>query len=456
MLTKLKNKYFAENGFLKSAQNNRTQQLKKQIFFSFIIKGLNTFINLLIVPLSLNYLDIETYGVWLTISSIVLWFNFFDIGLGNGLRNRITENLAINNITRTQQYISTAYFALSIISFFIFLIFVIINEFLDWNNLLNVSENLEINSLIVLLFFLFSLRFVFQLINSVLRALQQPAIPDFILMLGNLFSLVTILLLQYTPERNIFKLGVALSLPPVILLGLSNLFFYWKKYDYLKPNLKGINKSLIKDLLNIGIKFFLIQIAALIIYSSSNIVINTFIGSHEVTVYNIAFKYFNLITMIISIIFSPFWSAFTDAYTKNDIVWIKKMLKKMVNIWYISIITIIIMIFVSDFSYKIWIGTKVSVPMNLTILMGIFVITNNWNFIFVSFINGVGKVKLQLYSSMFIILLNIPLAILFIKFGFKSEGVVISNIIFQLIGSIWAPIQVYKIINKKDNGIWSA
>jgi len=456
MLTKLKNKYFAENGFLKSTQNNRTQQLKKQIFFSFIIKGLNTFINLLIVPLSLNYLDVETYGVWLTISSIILWFNFFDIGLGNGLRNKITENLAINNINRTQQYISTAYFALSIISFFIFLIFVITNEFLDWNSLLNVSENLEINSLIVLLFFLFSLRFVFQLINSVLRALQQPAIPDFILMLGNLFSLVTILLLQYTPERNIFKLGVALSLPPVILLGLSNLFLYWKKYDYLKPNLKGINKSVIKDLLNIGIKFFLIQIAALIIYSSSNVVINTLIGSHEVTVYNIAYKYFNLITMIISIIFAPFWSAFTDAYTKNDIVWIKKMLKKMVNIWYISIITIIIMIFVSDFSYKIWIGTKVSVPKNLTILMGIFVITYNWNFIFVSFINGVGKVKLQLYSSMFIILLNIPLAIIFIKFGFKSEGVVISNIILQLIGSIWAPIQVYKIINKKDNGIWSA
>jgi hypothetical protein len=49
------------------------------------------------------------YGSWLTLRSIILWFAFFDIGLGNGLRNKFTEAKAPGNLERTRIYISTAY-----------------------------------------------------------------------------------------------------------------------------------------------------------------------------------------------------------------------------------------------------------------------------------------------------------------------------------------------------------
>lgn len=45
---------------------------------------LSIIISLLLVPVTLNYLNSYEYGVWLTLSSILVWINYFDIGLGNG------------------------------------------------------------------------------------------------------------------------------------------------------------------------------------------------------------------------------------------------------------------------------------------------------------------------------------------------------------------------------------
>ncbi|MBE0664157.1 MAG: hypothetical protein IH597_17000 [Bacteroidales bacterium] len=69
--------------------HERTLRAKKNILASFIIKGLNIAIGLALVPLIINYLDPTRYGIWITLSSMIAWFGFFDIGLGHELRNRL-------------------------------------------------------------------------------------------------------------------------------------------------------------------------------------------------------------------------------------------------------------------------------------------------------------------------------------------------------------------------------
>ena len=71
--------------------HERSIKAKKNILASFIIKGLSIAISLVLVPLTINYINPSRYGIWLTISSIVAWFSFFDIGLTQGLRNKFAE-----------------------------------------------------------------------------------------------------------------------------------------------------------------------------------------------------------------------------------------------------------------------------------------------------------------------------------------------------------------------------
>jgi O-antigen/teichoic acid export membrane protein len=74
--------------------NVRSVKAKKNIIASFGIKGISIIIGFIFVPLLIDYLGTFEYGIWITLGSIVGWINYFDIGLGNGLRNKFTEALA--------------------------------------------------------------------------------------------------------------------------------------------------------------------------------------------------------------------------------------------------------------------------------------------------------------------------------------------------------------------------
>ena len=71
-------------------KNKRSTMLHKNILYSAILKVIGLTCSLLIVPVTLGYLNDEVYGIWLTMSSILYWFAFFFFFFGNGKRNYLT------------------------------------------------------------------------------------------------------------------------------------------------------------------------------------------------------------------------------------------------------------------------------------------------------------------------------------------------------------------------------
>ena len=163
----------------------------------------------------------------------------------------------------------------------------------------------------------------------------------------------------------------------------------------------------------LGINFFILQIAVIIIFSTDNMIITQVLGPAAVTPYNISFKYFSIPIMIFSIVVTPFWSAYTDAHAKGDLVWIKKSINRLSQTWILIFAMVIVMLLASQDFYKFWVGNDLQIPILLSILMGIFAIISTWNNIFAAFLNGLGKIKLQIYYSLFGMIINIPLSVFF-------------------------------------------
>ncbi|GHT63964.1 hypothetical protein AGMMS50239_20830 [Bacteroidia bacterium] len=206
--------------------------------------------------------------------------------------------------------------------------------------------------------------------------------------------------------------------------------------------------------MGLGLQFFVIQIACLLIFSTSNILISHLFGSEDVTYYNIASKYFLTITMIFGIVITPIWSAITDAYVKNDYGWMRKTIRTMLYVWVLLFLLTIVMVIISNYIYHIWVGDTVKIPMSLSVLMGLYVTIMNWNNIYTHFINGTGKIRLQLYITVGTSLLYIPLAIFLSKI-WGINGIIGAMCIILLCSSWSSPLQYYKIINKKAKGIWN-
>jgi len=412
----------------------------------------------LLVPLTIDFLDTDNYGVWLTLSSFISWFAFFDIGLGNGLRNKFAEARAQGNEELAQAYVSSAYFTIGIISLLLIGVFLILNFFIDWTLVFNTDASMQsdLSVLMPIVFSFFFLQLIVKLITTIYTADQKPSIQGKIGFITQVGALFLIWVLIKTSETSLLTFGVVFSALPVFILLFFNLIAFSKPYKNYKPIFSLWKLEYLKDIFGVGFSFFIIQIAALILFSTDNFIISKLFSPADVVPYNISYKYFSIIIMVYSIIVTPYWSSFTEAYVRKDYDWIKSSVKNIMKIWMFIPIILIFMVLFANLFYLFWVGDKVVVPLLLNISMALYVLIITFNMVFVSFINGLGKIRVQLITSIILIVINIPLSILFASnFKLGVSGVILASCVCLISSAILFPIQYHKIINNAAAGIWN-
>jgi len=437
--------------------SKRSILAKRNIIYSFFLQGSSVVIGFLLVPLLIDYLDAQRYGIWLTLTSIIGWFSFFDAGLGNGLRNNLTEALAKGHRKLAREYVSTTYAILGIIFLSILLIFYIINPSLDWNKILNagsVSAD-ELSLLALIVFTFFFLRFIFNLIGIIAMADQRPALNNSFGPISNFISLIIIYILSFTTKGNLVLMGFVLSATPVVVLFMASVVLFHGKYIQLRPSVRTVRLSHAGLLLGLGIKFFTIQISGLILFSTSNVIITQALGADQVTTYNIAFKYFQIPIMLFGIIMIPIWSAVTDAFVREDYTWLKGTLLKLNKISCLFAVGIVFLLFISPWIYNLWIGERVRVPFVVSTAMALYAIMMVFISPYSHYINGIGKLDIVFKVVIVTSLLYIPMAVTLAKSSLQLTGVILSTCIINSINIPLYIIQTYKIINRRATGIWN-
>ena len=437
------------------SENNRSSQIKKNIAGSIAIKGVSILTSLLLVPLTLNYVNKELYGIWLTLSSIVLWLNFFDIGFTLGLKNKLAVALAVKDYINGKYLVSTTYYMMIIIFLPLCLLILFIIPFLNRPSILNVSPAYG-NDIIKVLYILITSVFFqmfFNVLGAVVSAYQKVALSSLFIMLGQVLSLLLVYILTLVAPPSLLGLAVAISISPIITLCIFSVYLYKNQFKEVAPSYKFVDKKKIKELFSMGVKFFIIQIQVIVLYQSTNVIISNIAGPEAVTEYNIAYKYLNVATMLFNIVLTPLWPAFTDAYTLKDYQWMRNIYKKMCYVYISVVFGILMLVIISPYVYSLWVGDNVEVPVSMTIVIAVFIIINSWDSLQVTMINGIGAVKLQTFIVLIGLLFHIPLAFFFgNKIG--AQGVILSMICINIIYAMIFTIQINKIINKKAFGLW--
>lgn len=448
--------FYIKNFYTKG--HPRTLKAKRHVSLSFIYRGVDLAIGLALVPLILEYLDKTRYGIWMVLFSLTAYFSFLNVGLEHGLRNKFAESKARGEVDKARYYVSTAYAVIGIISLSFFIIFVFVNQFLDWTKILNTDLQLkqELSVLALFVFGAFSLSFVLKIVTTIAVADQKPSVLNLRSLTDKILKLIFILIVLAFVPSSLLVMGIGFSIIPVLVLTGYSLYFFRKDYKIFRPSMKYVDFHYLKDLMNLGIKFFIISIAVIVLFATDNLIITQLFGPEFVTPYQIAHRYFAVPLMLFMIIVQPLWSAVTEAYTKKEFDWIKNAIKKLSRIWLLIAAGIIVMLMVSPFVYKLWLGDKVTITFGLSLAWAFFVILHAYGSIYTYFINGTGKVKIQTITAVLSIIINIPLSIFLAKtLHFGIAGVICATIFSMIIGTIFRVIQYQKIIHHRAYGIWN-
>lgn len=436
--------------------DTRTVRAKKNILASIGIKGLDSLIYLLLVPVTLGYLNEYEYGIWLTLNSILMWINSFDIGLGNGMRNKLAQAVANNDKELGRVYVSTTFFMLIILMAGLIVIGTILEPIINWYDILSTTPDKvpNLKEIVYVSFAIFCLNFIFKFIGNVYLALQLPAINNLLVTGGHLLSLIIIFLLTKFTSGSLMFVAISYSLSPLIVYLLAYPITFLKIYPWFSPSLKFFNKKYLKDLFNIGVQFFLLQVSGILLFSLANLLISHLFGPENVTPYNIAYRYFSLVPMVMNLLLAPMWSATTDAYAQGDVEWIKKTMSKIRKVLFCIGGLLLFMVLISPFVYRIWVGNKVHIPMILSGLMAIYIGIIIISLTYSNFLNGLGKLRIQTINTVTVAILFYPVCRL-LGYYLEVQGILIGMCILNMSGLILNRIQFFKVINGKALGIWN-
>lgn len=436
--------------------DKRTITVKKNILGSFILRGVGILVSLLLVPVTIGYVNAELYGVWLTVASVMTWLHFLDLGFTQGLKNRLTEAIANDDYEKGKSLVSTTYVMLFAIFVPVCFLLEILVPLVNWTQLLNVDEcyHQEVNNVMHVVIAIACLQMIVNVIVSVIAAFQKVALSNSFSVFGNILALGIIIIIKETYPPSLIALALSIGAMPTFVAVMASFICYNGEFRKVAPGWKYVNISYVKDLFSLGYKFFIINVQVLVLYYTTNILISHVSSPIEVTRYNIAHQLLSVAMMAFTIVTTPLWPAYTDAYTRGDFNWMIKIRKKMERLLSFSIFGCFLLVLLSRPIYSIWIGDKVSIPYTMTILVAFYVSAYCWFNLNGTLIVGMGKLRLQTFVSLMGMLVHIPLSLILSNY-FGAYGVVISLFIINLIYSIIANIQVDKLLNKTAISIWN-
>ena len=318
----------------------------KSMVINTMLRPLSMVLSFIYTPLLLKFLGDEKYGIWTTLLSVITWINYCDIGIGHGLRNLLTKELTEQRKDEAKKSISTAYIVLTIIAVIVWILLVASVYFLDWNNLL--GTNLPVDAVLYITFTFICINFVLALCNTVFYALQMSERVSIRNIMVQILNIIGIVLLGHFGRENLPEMAVLFGGTTCFVYILNTISIY-RNNPFLRPGLWAFDKKKVSQISGIGIKFFVIQIAGIFLYSVDNILISKYFGAEAVTPFNTVYKVYNTVASVYLALIVPIWSRTTVAVAKGDSAWIRNTVKKLNKLLIPFYLGFVILIFV----YKI-------------------------------------------------------------------------------------------------------
>jgi len=417
--------------------------LSRNIFFSFIVKGLALVVAFITIPIYNRYFgDDNTFGVWLVIISVLTWILTFDLGLGNGLKNKLVVALNNNDTALAKTLVSSTYISTGFISVLFLIAGGIACVFVDFNTLMNIPLSIiDPTTLKIVIFIILGgicLEFFVKNILFVLQAIERTALAGSLMLISNVAILLFAALFTTSGSFDKFILLAIVYVVSVnVPLIVASLIIFFGKLRAISPSHKSFSMDAAKKVMTLGIAFFILQIATLFLWSFNDIMISTLYDTGAVAEYTKYYKIFSFtVGLLGTIIQPPIWVAISKAKSEGNVKAIKKMhLACFAFAGLFLAVNLLIALFLQNI-FNLWLGSySILVEPRIVIMFVIYSAVYLFSNATIIVCNGMGALKYLLIVNVVGALVKIPLVYLvhyFFNDAFTWDVVILINTLVYL------------------------
>jgi O-antigen/teichoic acid export membrane protein len=422
--------------YLRSVE--RKNKIIKTFSVSFYAKTVGMLVPFVMVPMAVDYLGKEQYGLWVAVSSLIAMLSFADGGVGNALVNMISRATGARSNIPLQPIISSGYFIISIIALIGVIVFLSVYSVIPWGWLFGLSDSdnsTQLSLLVLIVGAAFFLGMPFSVVGNIQRGFQEGNVQAFWNAKGSLLSLIFVYI-AIQMDLGILGFAIAFVLGPISAAAANSIYYFFIKKKDLLPRLSLVSSTEAKAILGTGGLFFILQITAAIQMQADKVIIANRLGPSFVTQYAICMQLFLAVPMLMTLLWAPLWPAYREALASGDAQWIKRIFIKSMKLALIVGIpaSFILIIFGQDI-IRLWVGKNVIPSMFLLIGCGIWMLMRIVGNALAMLLNGLQVIKTQIVIASAAAALNIVLSVWLVS-RVGVEGAVYGTILSFFVCSI--------------------
>lgn len=319
------------------------------------------FVGLATVPMLLNYLGKDLFGIWAIVSSLVVWMQLFDFGIGNGLSNALAEAVGRNDRQAANRYLSSALLvtaAISILGLPLLAVGVLV---VPWHTLLKIDPamgSLMARALLVV-GLVFMLNISASLIGRVFIAHQRAYLLS-AYQAGSAVLSLAMLVVAVRLQLDFLWLVAMLSAAP-LLANITLWFSISKASADLRFGCRMVSGPAIRRVAQSSIPLFAFQCGALLVNELVNILIARTASLSMVTDFNVVQRIYVFAFAIAAGLSAPFYPAIREAFEKREQAWVSRAIRNALLMRMVTLLpAVLILLLAGDWILQLWIGASIA------------------------------------------------------------------------------------------------
>lgn len=416
--------------------------LIKNISYSVLFKIFGMALSLIMVPLLLEVLGVNNYGVWVSLTSLIVWVSLFDFGMGNALKNSVSKSLAIDDVSLARDEFLQVLKLTLITSGFILLLFFLSIFFVDF-----FRENLTVS---LILFLPVIMLFPLKVGNFVLQGARKIALESFLVFLNIFLYFVFVFVLYFMDLSLSIEL---LSSIFIFCYSVSLFCVFFCAAKVIGFNIRNVDDVFIVNFdfvrIKLGVKFFGLQLSSLVLYSFGTIITYSFLSSEDAALFDVVNKIFVFGLSFFTIIIGIFWPEISTAIAKKENKLIKSLYYKMLIFSLFFSTCAVLVAYFSPYVVDIWTGSKLKVSREQSIYFAALVSIQAFAYSGAVVLNAYEKINFQLVLSLIATVLMFPLSLHFIDSGLSIASIPLASASLTFFTAIYCNVHAFQLMRKE-------
>ncbi|GAB1694363.1 lipopolysaccharide biosynthesis protein [Krasilnikovia sp. M28-CT-15] len=346
---------------LRGYLSSRARRLVAGVATTVLTRGIGILVPLMLVPVTLDYLGPNLYGLWMAVAALTGMAAFADLGLGNSLMTKLAPCYATGDTRGARRYVSNAYLSLGVLAGVACAVLWSSAGIVPWSSIFNADGSAaatEARSMALACVSAFVINVPLSLINRVQYAYQQIAQSNAWQAAGSLLALPLTfgaVHLHLAP----YAVVAASVFAPVLMNAANTLWFFQRQMRELRPAITCVDRATARNLLQLSGLFLALTIVMSVANSMDTLVITHALGLASVTAFAVPARLFAQLGLLVSVVNLPFWTANADALARGETAWVRRAAHRMIVVSVLmATATSLVLVCVGDRLLSMWLGTS--------------------------------------------------------------------------------------------------